>query len=203
VLSLEEEDEEEEGQCKEEKHEEVIKYRMHQYQENPNMEITGDDAELVMNCDHCGPWVTECVREDCDDFGQGWAREDYTPCIIGNDVVSLFPSLESATAGKIVREEVARSTMTVEGFNVKLGLKYMAMNEKLTSNLEPMRQMLPWRMTKPGVQPTMKSKFTTESPEEVAHFGFCHLDDQGDPVPLILREVHEEPTHNNAKISNE
>ena len=32
------------------------------------------------------------------------------------------------------------------------------MNEKLTSNLEPLRKMLPWRLTKPGVQPSMKSK---------------------------------------------
>ena len=123
------------------------------------MQITGEDAELVLDCDHCGPWVTEYVREDCDDCGQGWVREDYRLCIIGNDVFSLFPSLESATTGKIVREEVAGSTMIVEGFNVKLGLKYIAMNEKLTSDLEPLRQMLPWRMTKPGVQPTMKSKW--------------------------------------------
>ena len=62
---------------------------------------------------------------------------------------SLFPSLESESTGKIVREEVTRSTMNVEGFNEKLGLKYIAMNEKLTSNLGPLRKMLPWRLTKP------------------------------------------------------
>ena len=59
---LRQEEESEEEHCKKEKHEEVIKYRMHQYQENPNMQITGEDAELVLDCDHCGPWVTEYVR---------------------------------------------------------------------------------------------------------------------------------------------
>ena len=79
---LRQEEEYEEEQCKKEKHEEVIKDRMHQYQENPNMQITGEDAELVLDCDHCGPWFTEYVREDCDDCVQGWVREDYRLCII-------------------------------------------------------------------------------------------------------------------------
>ena len=53
---------------------------------------------------------------------------------------------------------MSRSTMNVENFNRRLGLKYISMNEKLTSNLEPLRKMLPWRLTKPGVLPSMKSK---------------------------------------------
>ena len=136
-----------------------MKYRMHQYKENPNMKITGEDIEIAMNCDHCGPCITDQVRHDCGECGEGWVREDYTLCIIGNDVVSLFPSLESEATGRIVREEVSRSTMNVDGFNVKLGLKYISMNEKLTSDLGPLRTMLPWRLTKPGIQPTMKSKW--------------------------------------------
>ena len=115
--------EEDEYSCKEEKNEETLKFRMHQYKENPSMKITGEEVELVMNCDHCGPCITDLARQDCGECGQGWVREDYTLCILGNDVVSLFPSLESASTGKIVREEVARSTMNVDGFNVKLRLK--------------------------------------------------------------------------------
>ena len=86
-------------------------------------------------------------------------QEDYTLCILGNDVVSLFPSLESKVTGKIVREEVQRSTITIEGFNTKLGLRYITMNENYTSNLEPLRGLLPVRVTKPGTKPTMKSKW--------------------------------------------
>ena len=55
--------------------------------------------------------------------GRGWIREDYTLCIIGNDVVSIFPSLDSENTGKIVRQEVARSTMNIDGFNTRLGVK--------------------------------------------------------------------------------
>ena len=71
----------------------------------------------------------------------------------------MFPSLDSINTGKIVRGEVARSTIEIEGFNTKLGLKYIAMNEKYSSDLGPLRRLLPTRLTKPGVQPTMKSKW--------------------------------------------
>ena len=80
-------------------------------------------------------------------------------CIIGNDVVSLFPSLDSINTGKIVRGEVARSSMTIEGFNTRLGLRYIAMNEEYTSDLQHLRRLMPTRLTKPGIQPTMKSKW--------------------------------------------
>ena len=47
----------------------------------------------------------------------------------------------------------------MDGFNEKLGLKYIAMNEEYTGDLEPLRKLLPTRMTKPGIKPTMKSKW--------------------------------------------
>ena len=81
----------------------------------------------------------ESVRQDCDECGQGWVKEDYTLCIIGKDVISLFPSLDSITTGKIVREEVERSSINIEGFNIRLGLRYICMNESYTSDLEPLR----------------------------------------------------------------
>jgi ferredoxin len=65
---LRQEEEEDEESCKKEKHEEIMKFRMHQYNENPNMKITGEDIKLVMNCDHCGPCVTDQVRQDCGDW---------------------------------------------------------------------------------------------------------------------------------------
>ena len=94
-----------------------------------------------------------------DECGKSWVREDYSMCIIGNDVVSLFPNMDSVTTGKIVREEVENSTMKIEGFNVKMGLIYIAMNEEYTGDLEPIRDLLPVRVTKPAVKPRMKSKW--------------------------------------------
>ena len=52
-----------------------------------------------------------------------------------------------------------RSTMEIDGFNTRLGIKYIAMNEEYTSDLGPLRRLMPRRMTKPGVHPTMKSKW--------------------------------------------
>ena len=85
------------------------------------MAVTGEDVQLVMACDSCGPSITEFVREDCEDCcGDSWVREDYTMCILGNDVISLFPSLESEQTGKIIRGEVARSEIDIDGFNMRL-----------------------------------------------------------------------------------
>ena len=123
------------------------------------MRLTPEDTELVMECDICGPDITECALHKCEECGDSWLREDYTLCIIGNYVVSLFSILDSETTGKIVREEVSNTTMSIEGFNYKLGTKYIAMNEEYTSNLEELRGLLPYRMTKPGEKPTMKSKW--------------------------------------------
>ena len=80
-----------------------MKYREFQYIENPNMNLTGEDIQVVLDCDHCGPDLTEEVRQDCSGCGSGWVREDYSLSNIGNDVVSLFPSLDSVTTVKIVR----------------------------------------------------------------------------------------------------
>ena len=145
--------------CEKEKDEETYKYRQSQYENNPTMNLKGEDFQMVLDCDHCGPDLTEEVRHDCEGCGDGWVREDYSLCIIGNDVVSLFPSLDSINTGKIVREEVTRSTIEIEGFNTRLGLKYIAMNEEYTSDLGPLRRLMPTRLTKPGIQPTMKSKW--------------------------------------------
>ena len=40
------------------------------------MEITGEEIEMVMNCDYCGPSVTECLLNECDECGTSWVRED-------------------------------------------------------------------------------------------------------------------------------
>jgi hypothetical protein len=82
-------------ECKDDKTDKIMKHRTQQYSENPRMMIDGDDFQLVMDCDHCGPSVTECLLIDCDECGKSWVREDYVLSVIGNDVISLFPSLDT------------------------------------------------------------------------------------------------------------
>ena len=67
--------------------------------------------------------------------------------------------MESENTGRIVREEVEKSTITFEGFNVRMGIKYIAMNREYTGNLDEIEHLLPRRVTKPGVMPGMKSKW--------------------------------------------
>ena len=111
--------------------------------------------QLAMECDDCGPDVTEYLLCECDGCGTSWVREDYTLTVIGNDVISLFPSLDSENTCKIVREEVEKSTITFEGFNKRLGLRYIVTNREYTGDLEPIEKLLPTRFTKPGVKPGM------------------------------------------------
>ena len=103
--------------------------------------------------------MTEYMLKECDECGSSWVREDYTLTVIGNDVISLFPCLDSANTGKIVREEVENSTIKIEGFNERLGLRYIFMNKEYTGDLEDIEHLLPRRVTKPGVMPGMKSKW--------------------------------------------
>jgi hypothetical protein len=94
--------EQQEDGCERDNNEETLKYRSTQYENNPNMSVTGEDIQVVLDCDHCGPDLTEEVRLDCEGCVDGWVREDYSLCIIGNDVVSLFPSLDSINTVKIL-----------------------------------------------------------------------------------------------------
>ena len=89
------------------------------------MRLRPDDIELVMECDTCGPEITECALKKCEECGDSWVKEDYTLSLLGNDVVSLFLNMDSRTTGRLVKEEVSNSTINIEGFNYKMGTKYV------------------------------------------------------------------------------
>ena len=42
---------------------------------------------------------------------------------------------------------------------MRLGLRYIVMNSEYTGDLDPIQELLPTRITKPGVKPGMKSKW--------------------------------------------
>ena len=57
-----EDDAEEDARCcSEDPSEEMMKFRLHQYNNNPKMALSGEDAQLVLDCDHCGPELSDCV----------------------------------------------------------------------------------------------------------------------------------------------
>ena len=44
-------------ECKEEKDTEMLRFRVHQYTENPTMKLSGEEIQMVMEWDNCGPGV--------------------------------------------------------------------------------------------------------------------------------------------------
>ena len=116
-------------------------------------------VEAGMRCTECSDMIEKSLKMDCADCGVEWVAEDYEISILGNDVKALFPNIQSVSTGKTVREEVERSPLEIEGFDYKLGLRYIAMNKKYTGNLKPIAHLLPWKKTSQGVTAGMKSKF--------------------------------------------
>ena len=126
-------------------------------------------AESASGCLSCGPKLEEKMSTPCVNCGDEWVREDWEMCLVGNDVVALFPSIQSTSTGRIVRKEVEESPMQIEGFDHRLGAQHIAMNKKYTGDLAPIANILPWRSKAPGCAPGMKSKWVNckENKEDV------------------------------------
>ena len=122
--------------------------------------------EEGLKCDKCAPTIEKRLMMDCNGCGDAWVAEDYEISLIGNDVKALFPNIKSEATGRVVREEVERSPLEIEGFNYEYGLRYISMNKKYTGNLGPIAHLLPWKRKTPGVAPGMKSKFMNSKKEE-------------------------------------
>ena len=87
---------------------------------------------------------------------KGEVQEDL--CLLGLDVVALFPSMTSKRTGKLVRKAVMKSRISLEGYDWKTGLVYIVMNKHLTTNLGSMWKILPYRRKVGGQAPGMSSK---------------------------------------------
>ena len=66
-------------------------------------------------------------------------------CLLGLDVVALFPSMTSKRTGEILRKRMMKSKMEVRGFNWRRGLVYIVINKHLTSNIGSLWKILPYR----------------------------------------------------------
>ena len=65
--------------------------------------------------------------------------------LLGTDVKALFPSLSAKRTGRAVREQAEKSLIEWEEIDQKWLTLYIHLNEKLCSNLEEIKYLLPWR----------------------------------------------------------
>ena len=90
---------------------------------------------------------------NCTEKKEKEVEEDF--CLIGCDVIALFPSLTSKRTGEIIRDRILKSPLKFEGFDSKQGRRYIVLNQHLTGNLGSFRRTLPWRRKCGGTKPTM------------------------------------------------
>ena len=58
-------------------------------------------------------------------------------------MVGLFPAMESANTGRIVRKKLIKSTMEIDGFPWKFVARYIAMNKHIIGDLEKIKKFIP------------------------------------------------------------
>ena len=86
--------------------------------------------------------------------------------VIGSDVKALYPSIESEPTGKIIRDRIEKSSIKLEGFDMKMGLAYIAMNTHLTTGLDKISELLPTRKSGRTSQLKMSAVKSDWNPED-------------------------------------
>ena len=79
-------------------------------------------------------------------------------CLLGLDVVALFPSMSAKKTGEILRMRMMKSSLNVKGFDWRRGLVYIVINKHLTNNLGKLWKILPYRKKVGGTVPGMMSQ---------------------------------------------
>ena len=98
--------------------------------------------------------------------------------LIGNDVTALYPSLTMTNTARIVRNQILKSKVKFEGFDMDKGRAYLAMNQDKIEEIEKIRKLLPRKKAKTGVTPTMSSISKTWNPRTQWHYDVESLDDE-------------------------
>ena len=133
---------------------------------NPNEEAELNKvAQSLVENKCCGNKIYQEMSTDCDECGKGIKAEDVVYCVIGNDVVALYPSITSENTGKIIRERIERTRLEFEGFDWKKGAAYVAMNTHLTSDIEEIKHLLPVRKGNKNKELKMSAITNTWEPE--------------------------------------
>ena len=111
--------------------------------------------------------IEQRITQDCDDCGPPVGMEMEKMCLLGLDVVALFPSMSAKRTGEIVRKRLMKSKMTFSGFDWKRGATYIVINKHLTSNIGSLWKILPYRKKVGGTQPGMTSQGMMGKEEEL------------------------------------
>ena len=98
------------------------------------------------------------MENDCEECGEGLFWEDQAICLLGLDVVALFPSMSAETTGKIIRKQIHKSPIKIGGFDWRQGARYVVINKKYTSDLQCLWGVLPYRRKVNGTAPGMRAK---------------------------------------------
>ena len=142
--------------------------------------------ENKYDCDNCGRLWRDLMEADCSECGEGLYWEDQAICLLGLDVVALFPSMSSQMTGKIIREHVIKSPMKIDGYDWKQGARYIVLNRKYTSDLKSLWNVLPWRRKVKGTAPGMKAKeLNSKNGKVEMQWSFP----RAQPTPTQLREI--------------
>ena len=126
-------------------------------------------------------------QKECTDCGEGLYWEDHEVCLLGLDVVALFPSMKSLTTGRIVRDHVLRSPLKIEGFNWRQGARYIVVNKRYTGDLKCLWNVLPWKRKTGGTMPGMKAK---ELNSKVGNIEIQWSFPKAEPTEMQIREIH-------------
>ena len=142
--------------------------------------------ETKYDCDKCGQEWRDKMEIDCEECGPGIFWEDQEICLIGLDVVALFPSMQSKTTGKIIRQYVRDSPLKIEGFDWREGARYIVINKKYTGDLECIWKVLPWRRKVKGTAPGIKAK---ELNSKNGNIEIQWQFPRTEPTPIQIREI--------------
>ena len=112
--------------------------------------------------------------------------EDQDTCLLGLDVVALFPSMSSETTGLIIRKHVLKSPIKNEGFDWRQGARYIVLNRKYTGSLKNLWSILPWRRQVHGTTPGMKAK---ELNSKNGNIEIQWRFPKKEPTPEMIREI--------------
>ena len=114
---------------------------------------TGTDSEGLGNEDHTSkttipPKVKATVPTEID---------EEILSLVGSDVIALFPSITADNTGKIIREQIIRSEIKLEGLDTEKARAYIVINKDEITDIEDLENILPIRKSNHGTSPTMAS----------------------------------------------
>ena len=87
-------------------------------------------------CKDCEDLMREKLRQECQECGEGVDEDSLEMCLLGLDVVGLFPAMKEKNSGKILREQAVKNNMKVRGFKWKEGGRYIRIHKHLTGDLK-------------------------------------------------------------------